>query len=128
LIELTFILSRIVKAYPTLNAYFNKIATPKAKAAIKTANAECSNVGAFAFQNLLTYNYTSVGPRLLFEPPVYDVFTSLQLGKYREYTPTAPLFVLHGTEDEVRVEVVARSRQLMSRVSSSSRSFRWRLW
>jgi hypothetical protein len=84
-----------------LNAYWNKIATSKGKAAMKMVYEECSDIAAFALQSLLSYEYTNVGPNLLEQPEVAEVLNSLQLGFNKEYTPTSPLYVVHGTEDEV---------------------------
>jgi hypothetical protein len=75
---------------------------------MQTVYSTCSAFATFAFQDLLSYEYTSVGPRLFEQPEVAGVLDSLKLGGSRQYTPSAPLYVLHGTEDEVSFESTAR--------------------
>lgn len=61
--------------------------------------------------------------RLFDQPEVAEVLNSLKLGGSRQYTPSAPLYVLHGTEDEVSLQVSLTSSASERGLLSAARSY-----
>jgi pimeloyl-ACP methyl ester carboxylesterase len=86
-----------------LNPIIDSILTPKGAKALETARTTCAvgDLIAFPEMSLLSTEIQSLGDRLLYQPTIQAILSKNMLGVNKTEMPTAPVFVYHGTQDEV---------------------------
>ncbi|KAF2149101.1 LIP-domain-containing protein [Myriangium duriaei CBS 260.36] len=86
-----------------LQSLFDTILTAKGKAAIQYAQTNCfeSVLLKYAFVSVLSTDFQTLGPAILYEPTVQQVFADNTMGVTQSETPKAPVLVYHATPDEI---------------------------
>lgn len=86
-----------------LNPIIEKILTPKGQQIIATARSTCAigDLITFPEMSLFSTEIQSLGDRVLYDPTVQAVLSKNMMGVNKTEMPTAPVFVYHGTQDEV---------------------------
>ncbi|KAL5351065.1 hypothetical protein ACLOAV_004640 [Pseudogymnoascus australis] len=86
-----------------LQPFFNSIITPAGQAALDFANENCAvaDIFNFAGKSVLSPAFQSLGARLFYEPRLADIFVENTMGLNKNETPTAPVFMYHGSQDDV---------------------------
>lgn len=79
------------------------VLTPRGREALDTANSVCVVPAVLAFfqQSIFSTEVQTLGPGLLDEPTIKELLQSLIMGVNQDETPTAPVYLFHGTYDEV---------------------------
>lgn len=86
-----------------LQPLVDRIITPAGRKVLATANTKCTvdALVSFPFQSVLSTDFQSLGPDLLYEPTVSGILADNTLGVKKDQTPTAPLMQYHATPDEI---------------------------
>lgn len=86
-----------------LGPLVDQIATDKGKAALQYASTHCAvgDLINFPEKSVLTTEFQSLGPALLYQSTVASVLAQNIMGVQKSETPTAPVFVYHATQDEI---------------------------
>ncbi|SGY23100.1 BQ5605_C019g08902 [Microbotryum silenes-dioicae] len=93
-----------LSAFPELQARFDKVGTAKGKAAIASARNECgaSDIIRFAFTNILSTSFQSIGKGLLSDEMVARYLALSDMKANVTETPTKPsIYMFHSKTDEV---------------------------
>lgn len=81
----------------------NKVLTPKGRQILDYARSHCAveDLVNFPDKSLFSKDIQTMGRGLLYDPTVSSILKQNTMGVKREETPTAPVFVYHGKQDEV---------------------------
>ncbi|SCV71849.1 BQ2448_4543 [Microbotryum intermedium] len=93
-----------IAAYPELQPLYSEISTKKGATAFSNAKEHCGvwDLAHFAFSDILSTDFQSLGPELLYHPLVAKYMQKSVMGSAATETPKQPsLFMYHSTSDEV---------------------------
>ncbi|KAI5271562.1 LIP-domain-containing protein [Aureobasidium subglaciale] len=86
-----------------LDPVINRIITPKGRNDLKVAEQICGveNLFTFAFGQIQSTDFQSLGNKVFFEPTIADVLSKQVMGVNSNETPKAPVYLFHATNDEI---------------------------
>lgn len=81
----------------------NRVLTPKGRQALEFARSHCAveDLVNFPEMSLSSKEFQTMGRGLLYDPIVSSILKQNTMGVKRDETPTAPVFVYHGIQDEI---------------------------
>lgn len=90
-------------AYPQLQTLINQVATPAGKAALQYSATHCAQdvIVQYPFTKVASTTFTTLGAGLLYDPQVASVLDDNLMGRNKNETPTAPVFLYHALQDEI---------------------------
>ncbi|KAF7974270.1 hypothetical protein HWV62_34143 [Athelia sp. TMB] len=90
-------------AYPGFAARVNEIVTPAGAAAIAQTRSQCAALDLVDYLdlNFESTEYNTLGSQLLYDPVIASYLVNLTLGVVADEYPIAPVYMFHGSSDEV---------------------------
>ncbi|WFD04297.1 hypothetical protein MOBT1_003003 [Malassezia obtusa] len=93
----------VAYAYDDLLQWLSPRLTAKGRRAMEFARAHCASdtLLRYPFSKIISEDFVHGGTHILSEPEVYKVLNPLVMGLKKSLTPTAPVWMYHGVNDEV---------------------------
>lgn len=81
----------------------HKVLTPKGRQALDFARSHCAveDLVKFPEMSIFSKEFQTMGRALLYDPILSSILQENTMGVKRNETPTAPVFVYHGVQDEI---------------------------
>ena len=86
-----------------LSPIYDEYLTPNGQVNLAAAEQICSiqNVPLFAFQQIQSTKFQTLGDRILYEPTVRLVLDENLMGQSQKETPKVPVYLFHAPDDEI---------------------------
>jgi len=96
-------LASVYDTYKEMKNFLNRVGTSDLMNGMQYVREHClsDNNNKFAFANILSKKYTTLGDKFFEAPTLQKIFDKLTMGRDSALTPSVPVLMQHGVSDEV---------------------------